>query len=315
MALRPAGDITLLLSAAKDGDEDGNEQPGHTLQPTAPVNEAYLRLLGKARRSWQRRAHFFAVGRRFMDPILIDHAPGRPSAKARRRHSIRVCPQEPLAKSALSDPFIGLISVPASTSSQQEAPVAASAAAVAALNHRAGVPCLVAPNASVAGMGIRRRGAPVTLGSRQLHTGPPRPRRPLPPLVLEVTTNLSISAHGALAPKRDGSVVFGAAAHTCPQWAVQKALTELSRVVYWKERIAPDPHLADWFCTAHTGAPDFGWLLPHGETEFPTGWRLPAKDAVAQCASAFGTPASLAIGWISLAPKQAFGSHEPLLPD
>jgi hypothetical protein len=66
-----------------------------------------------------------------MDRILIDHARAGPSAKARRRHSIRVYPQEPLAKSALYDPFIGLISVPASTPSQQEVPVAASAAAVA----------------------------------------------------------------------------------------------------------------------------------------------------------------------------------------
>jgi hypothetical protein len=48
MALIPAGDITLLLSAGKSGDEDGNEQPGHTLQPTALVNEVYLKLLGNA---------------------------------------------------------------------------------------------------------------------------------------------------------------------------------------------------------------------------------------------------------------------------
>jgi RNA polymerase sigma factor (TIGR02999 family) len=53
------------------------ETPGHTLQPTALVNEAYLRLVDTSRISWQGRTHFFAVGARVMRRLLIDHARGR----------------------------------------------------------------------------------------------------------------------------------------------------------------------------------------------------------------------------------------------
>jgi RNA polymerase sigma factor (TIGR02999 family) len=50
------------------------ERPGHTLQATALVNEAYLRLAGQDRLGWQDRAHFFAACAQIMRHILIDHA-------------------------------------------------------------------------------------------------------------------------------------------------------------------------------------------------------------------------------------------------
>ena len=50
------------------------EDEGHTLQPTALVNEAFLRLCGSDRSSWQDRGHFFAVCARIMRHILTDHA-------------------------------------------------------------------------------------------------------------------------------------------------------------------------------------------------------------------------------------------------
>ena len=50
------------------------ERNGHTLQTTALVNEAYLRLAGAEKPDWQDRAHFFAVTAQVMRHILIDHA-------------------------------------------------------------------------------------------------------------------------------------------------------------------------------------------------------------------------------------------------
>ena len=50
------------------------ERPGHTLQATALINEAYLKLLGQAGFEWHNRAHFFAVCAQIMRHILIDHA-------------------------------------------------------------------------------------------------------------------------------------------------------------------------------------------------------------------------------------------------
>jgi len=56
------------------------EQPGHTLQTTALVNEAYLRLVGQDI-SWQSRAHFFGIAARLMRQILVDYARRRHYAK------------------------------------------------------------------------------------------------------------------------------------------------------------------------------------------------------------------------------------------
>jgi RNA polymerase sigma factor (TIGR02999 family) len=50
------------------------ERPDHTLQPTALVHEAYLRLIDQTRVDWQNRAHFFGVAAQLMRRILVDHA-------------------------------------------------------------------------------------------------------------------------------------------------------------------------------------------------------------------------------------------------
>lgn len=60
------------------------ERPGHTLQPTALVNEAYLRLVG-AEVAWQDRAHFFAVAATTMRRVLVDHARARGRLKRAAR--------------------------------------------------------------------------------------------------------------------------------------------------------------------------------------------------------------------------------------
>ena len=50
------------------------ENPGHTLQPTALVHEAWLRLIDQARVDWRNRAQFFGVAAQMMRRILVDHA-------------------------------------------------------------------------------------------------------------------------------------------------------------------------------------------------------------------------------------------------
>jgi RNA polymerase sigma-70 factor (ECF subfamily) len=54
-----------------------NERPGHTLQPTALINEAYLRMVDQQVPELQNRAHFFGVAARLMRQILVDHARSR----------------------------------------------------------------------------------------------------------------------------------------------------------------------------------------------------------------------------------------------
>src|SRR6058998_920439 len=66
------------LAAAKMA----NEAPGHTLQPTALVHEAWLRLVGNQNREWHGRAHFFAAAAEAMRRILIENA----RRKAAQRH-------------------------------------------------------------------------------------------------------------------------------------------------------------------------------------------------------------------------------------
>lgn len=94
--------ITVLLRAAAQGDKDAyervlgqvyhelrgiaqarmvGERPGHTLQATALVNEAYLRLLGNEGVQWAGRAHFFRAAAEAMRKILIDHARTRNAQK------------------------------------------------------------------------------------------------------------------------------------------------------------------------------------------------------------------------------------------
>ena len=95
-------DITELLLAWNQGDDRaleqlmplvhdelhrlahrymGGERPGHTLQTTALVNEAYLRLVDSSRLRWQNRAHFFAVSAQLMRRILVDFARARQKLK------------------------------------------------------------------------------------------------------------------------------------------------------------------------------------------------------------------------------------------
>ena len=57
------------------------ERPDHTLQPTALVHEAYLRLVDETGIDWQNRAHFFGIAAVRMRHILVEHARGRQAAK------------------------------------------------------------------------------------------------------------------------------------------------------------------------------------------------------------------------------------------
>ena len=63
------------------------ERPGHSLQPTEVVHEAYLRLIDGERVDWQGKTHFFAVAARQMRRVLIDHARAR---KAQKRETTLV---------------------------------------------------------------------------------------------------------------------------------------------------------------------------------------------------------------------------------
>jgi RNA polymerase sigma factor (TIGR02999 family) len=99
---RSSSEITQLLLAWNEGDEQaldrlmplvdaelhrlahhymGGERPGHLLQTTALVNEAYLRLVDSSRVRWQNRAHFFAVSAQLMRRILVDLARERKKLK------------------------------------------------------------------------------------------------------------------------------------------------------------------------------------------------------------------------------------------
>jgi len=57
------------------------ERPGHTLQATALVHEAYLRMVGQSDPAWENRSHFFAVSAQVMRHLLVDHARSRRVAK------------------------------------------------------------------------------------------------------------------------------------------------------------------------------------------------------------------------------------------
>ena len=95
---RSPQDATSLLQAAGDGDASAakrllplvyqqlraaaqlqmaGERAGHTLQPTALVHEAFLRLIGDREVPWQNRRHFYAAAAEAMRQILVDHARSR----------------------------------------------------------------------------------------------------------------------------------------------------------------------------------------------------------------------------------------------
>jgi RNA polymerase sigma factor (TIGR02999 family) len=98
--LNDPGEITILLQQWRTGDRTAEsrlfellmpdlrkiaghcfrrERPGHTLQPTALVNEAFFRLADAKNIDWQHRGHFLALAARVMRRYLIDHARGRPN--------------------------------------------------------------------------------------------------------------------------------------------------------------------------------------------------------------------------------------------
>lgn len=98
----PPSDITRLLIAWSEGDRAAlenllplierelhriarrymrREDPGHTLQTTALVNEAFFRLIDQTRVRWQNRAHFFAIAAQIMRRILLNYARDRRRAK------------------------------------------------------------------------------------------------------------------------------------------------------------------------------------------------------------------------------------------
>src|SRR5215831_12906677 len=56
------------------------ERPDHTLDSAALVNEAYLKLIGQRKVTWQNRSHFFAIAARLMRRILVDYARARNGA-------------------------------------------------------------------------------------------------------------------------------------------------------------------------------------------------------------------------------------------
>ena len=91
----PADSVTRLLIEVSKGDHGAvdlllpviydelrklaanylrRERPDHTLQPTALVHEAYIRLVDQTRVNWQNRAHFFGVAAQIMRRLLVDHA-------------------------------------------------------------------------------------------------------------------------------------------------------------------------------------------------------------------------------------------------
>jgi len=116
MATIPADNLTELLIEWRDGDKSAldkltplvydelrriahryvrRERNGHTLQTTALVNEAYVRLAGSKNIVWQNRAHFFAATAQVMRNVLIDHARRRLFAK-RGGHVQQVAMEEAL---------------------------------------------------------------------------------------------------------------------------------------------------------------------------------------------------------------------------
>jgi RNA polymerase sigma factor (TIGR02999 family) len=76
------------------------ERQGHTLQPTALVNEAYLKLVDQRNAKWQNRAQFFGISAQLMRRILVDHARQHQAAKrgGSDQQRLSITSAEPLAK-------------------------------------------------------------------------------------------------------------------------------------------------------------------------------------------------------------------------
>jgi RNA polymerase sigma factor (TIGR02999 family) len=85
----------------------GRERVGHTLQPTALVHEAYLRLVDQRQVDWHNRAHFFGVSAQIMRRILVDHA--RRHAASKRGDGVRCVSIDDVQLPASSDiPILAL---------------------------------------------------------------------------------------------------------------------------------------------------------------------------------------------------------------
>jgi RNA polymerase sigma factor (TIGR02999 family) len=135
-----AGEVSRLLQAWSRGESDAldrltpivygellrlarrhlrGERNGHSMQATALVNEAYVRLVDFTRIRWQNRAHFFAVSAQVMRRILVDHARRRNAKRGRsHRHvsldeAVVVAPQPSLDLVALDEALQALARVDA----------------------------------------------------------------------------------------------------------------------------------------------------------------------------------------------------------
>jgi len=130
-AKRDPGDLTQLLIAWSQGDARALEQltplvyaelrriahrymnrerAGHTLQTTAVVHEAFLRLIGNPQENWQNRAHFYAIAAQMMRRILVDYARANLRAK-RGGETTRVALEDidaPVTEPALDPDLIAL---------------------------------------------------------------------------------------------------------------------------------------------------------------------------------------------------------------
>ncbi len=122
-------DVTRVLSAIEQGDPQAaerllpliydelrklaarrlaQEKPGQTLQATALVHEAYLRLVGQEAPGWGGRGHFFAAAAEAMRRILVESARRKATAKAGgQRHRVDLAEVEP----AIADPRVDLLSL------------------------------------------------------------------------------------------------------------------------------------------------------------------------------------------------------------
>lgn len=131
MASDSAQPVTQLLTAIRDGDDTARrrlwdivyeklhtiaqaqlatEAPGQTLQPTALVNEAYLRLCGSDQVDWANRRHFFAVAAKIMRHIRVDDA-------RRRNRNKRGGDSRPLSIDATDDHDCALAAILAGSDS------------------------------------------------------------------------------------------------------------------------------------------------------------------------------------------------------
>jgi RNA polymerase sigma factor (TIGR02999 family) len=123
----PHGDVTALLVAWAKGDEEARdrliplvyddlrrraagylrrERPGHTLDPTALVHEAFLRLVDQGQAGFESRSHFLAIAARVMRQVLVDHARTRQAAKregGRRKVSLDEAPLLSVSDDASGD--------------------------------------------------------------------------------------------------------------------------------------------------------------------------------------------------------------------